>query len=629
MSGEILQQDGDFILQQDSFAILQQDGVAGSSFTIAPASGHAITTVSITATGVGTTWTDSNPFSVSGSSTGSATITGYQLAAGGGTTTSRTFNLVITALGNIVIDDSNSSTNQTYDANPVAPGAPTSVTVTDNHHGTLTVAFVAPADNGGAAITGYTATWASGSSNTGANSPITVTLVGIENLVSGTMAVTATNSAGTGVAGTSAALIPNNTNTVTYVMDFTFPLGVVAGSGLAYRVWGREGGTITLITGWITTGLVITTSMTGGASQQEGYTVNATIPWNNASTHGFNGLIELRNASSSPTYVRMELNVYTSLRSATEHVVKIHTFHPALTITAAGIRVFTNTAGTDADNVAHTSTGVVTVDAATKCYAYDVALAPSAQGGMDKFIVWDNGGGSPIYDYQDTVTIPATAVSAGDKAFNVSAIWAPGTPLGTVGWIARKIVAGVLTDIGTWSASGVASTAGMDGVGQQYAAVTINASLSPTESDGSVIAEILVRSNSTLGAYVLLPCNLPGAATPGATITNMKVMPSLETDPPFTPGYQVFTNTAGTLANVGSHVTSGIVVNPEVVNGYVARVAWPSSAAAFVLWDEDATTDIYMQDIGGNAFVTSPAGGGMGSGRAHKRALYLKTRWGA
>lgn len=83
------------------------------------------------------------------------------------------------------------------------PGAPTGVTVTPGN-GTISVAFTAPASNGGAAITLYSATCTSsdggttGGPTSGAASPITVP--GVTNGKTYTCTVTATNSAGTGTA---------------------------------------------------------------------------------------------------------------------------------------------------------------------------------------------------------------------------------------------------------------------------------------------------------------------------------------------------------------------------------------------------------------------------------------------
>ena len=88
------------------------------------------------------------------------------------------------------------------------PGAPTiGAAVAGN--ASASIAFTAPASNGGGAITGYTTTCVAGASitGTGASSPITVS--GLTNGAAYSCTVTASNSAGTGAASGAVSVTPN------------------------------------------------------------------------------------------------------------------------------------------------------------------------------------------------------------------------------------------------------------------------------------------------------------------------------------------------------------------------------------------------------------------------------------
>jgi len=97
--------------------------------------------------------------------------------------------------------------SQTFSIAAVAPAAATNVSATAGN-GQATVSFTAPSFTGGEPITGYTVTSNPGGlTATGTVSSITVT--GLTNGTSYTFTVTATNSAGTGLASApSNAVIP-------------------------------------------------------------------------------------------------------------------------------------------------------------------------------------------------------------------------------------------------------------------------------------------------------------------------------------------------------------------------------------------------------------------------------------
>ena len=98
---------------------------------------------------------------------------------------------------------------------PTAPDAPTIGTATAGDT-TASVSFTAPANNGGASITGYTVTSNPGGiTGTGASSPISVT--GLTNGTAYTFTVTATNSAGTGSASSASnSVTPKASQTITF-----------------------------------------------------------------------------------------------------------------------------------------------------------------------------------------------------------------------------------------------------------------------------------------------------------------------------------------------------------------------------------------------------------------------------
>ncbi|HEV7307776.1 beta strand repeat-containing protein, partial [Ensifer sp.] len=97
----------------------------------------------------------------------------------------------------------------------VAPGAPTAATATALDT-SADVSFVAPAFNGGSAITGYTVTSSPGGfTATAVSSPISVS--GLTNGTSYTFTVTATNSVGAGPAsGASNAVTPQGSQAITF-----------------------------------------------------------------------------------------------------------------------------------------------------------------------------------------------------------------------------------------------------------------------------------------------------------------------------------------------------------------------------------------------------------------------------
>jgi hypothetical protein len=143
-------------------------------------------------------------------SDGGSTITGYTATSSPGniTGTAATSPITVTGLSagtsyTFTVTATNadgtsgpSQPSNTITTDSTAPNAPTIGTATKTGTSTATVAFTAPASDGGSAITVYTATsLPSGVTATGTSSPITLT--GLTSATAYTFTVTATNSIGT------------------------------------------------------------------------------------------------------------------------------------------------------------------------------------------------------------------------------------------------------------------------------------------------------------------------------------------------------------------------------------------------------------------------------------------------
>lgn len=106
--------------------------------------------------------------------------------------------------------DSSANTTTAAVVATTAPGAPTGATATAGN-GSASIAFSAPASNGGAAITTYNAVCTSGASTMSVSGPASPLIVaGLTNGLAYTCTVTATNSAGVGPASAPANVTPNN-----------------------------------------------------------------------------------------------------------------------------------------------------------------------------------------------------------------------------------------------------------------------------------------------------------------------------------------------------------------------------------------------------------------------------------
>ncbi|MBU1310169.1 MAG: tandem-95 repeat protein, partial [Gammaproteobacteria bacterium] len=181
-----------------------------------------------------------------------------------------------------------------FSVNPIVPGAPTAALATAGD--TLaSVAFSAPAFNGGITVTGYTVTSNPGGfTGVGAGSPIVVN--GLTNGTPYTFTITATNSAGTGPASAASnAITPAAVQTITFTnpgaqnFGTTPTLTATSDSGLTPTFTSSTTGVCTITSGgaltFVTAGnCTINADQAGNASYlaasqiSHTFTVNAVIP---------------------------------------------------------------------------------------------------------------------------------------------------------------------------------------------------------------------------------------------------------------------------------------------------------------------------------------------------------------
>nr|WP_324258970.1 DUF4347 domain-containing protein [Cellvibrio fontiphilus] len=285
------------------------DGVAPSVTSTAPAGGAVSTDTSVDFTvnfseSVSNISTDDFALGTTGSATG--TIASVSASSGSSVTVlvsgingngTIKVNLngstnITDAVGNAAPAAYTSGTTHTV-AIPTAPDAPTIGAATAGD-GQVSVAFTAPANNGGSAITGYTVTSNPGGFTGGGNgfttSPITVT--GLTNGTAYTFTVTATNAIGTSTqSGSSGSATPKGDQTITFTQpsDYNFgttpTLSATASSSLTVSFTSSTTGVCTITSGgaltFVTAGsCTINANQAGNASTNAAPTVSRTFAVN-------------------------------------------------------------------------------------------------------------------------------------------------------------------------------------------------------------------------------------------------------------------------------------------------------------------------------------------------------------
>jgi uncharacterized protein (TIGR02145 family) len=259
--------------------------------------------------------------------------------------TSYTFTVVATnAVGNSVASSASSAVIP-----KTVPGAPTSPIATANYK-QASIAFTAPASNGGTDITGYTVTSSPGGfSATGASSPLVVT--GLTNGTAYTFTVVATNAVGNSSASSaSSAVIPNcgayvsagvykvfscfNLGATDTTVDPNIPIQGIHGN---YYQWGSNTVVATAstsagaISGWNTTaaanGAWLDASKTANDPCPTGFRVPTNAQWSGVLNAALNTITRTGSWSNSET------NFTTAISFGTSTV-------KTLTLPAAGFRSY-------------------------------------------------------------------------------------------------------------------------------------------------------------------------------------------------------------------------------------------------------------------------------------------------
>ena len=344
-------------------------------FSLSPSSTSATGTLAVTATGSGTTWSGSNPFSISsGPASG---LTNYVRISD----TSATFDITVTALsGTIVIADSNSGTTANIAAVALVPNAPTDVVLTDNNDGTVTASYTQASSDGGAAITGNTLLTSEGQTASAGSPGADITFTPV-NGVEITAQVRATNSVGDGpYSDASAAITPNNTDVVSVMIRAPYLSTDTLGTKTV-QLFHIVGGALVAAT------LPITTGFTAIPSVSNGWWVLIDVTPNGGNGE-FSGIAVFSNINGTG---KAAVEAYSAPTVAPGTLVahKIAPFLSTDTITTPGYQLYSRNG---AAYGSHVTSGILAISGVTNGYVARVSVsANTPAGGAHYGMLWDGG----------------------------------------------------------------------------------------------------------------------------------------------------------------------------------------------------------------------------------------------
>lgn len=347
-------------------------GAVGAFFSASPSSTHTLGIQTFSLTGFGTDWiSGSRNISVS---SGPATVSGS--TNNFSSDTAGTVNLNVSALsGTIVISDGVLSAN--ISAAVIAPNAPTSVVLTDNHDGTVTAAYTQSSDSGGSAITGNSLLTSVGQTAS-ATSPGSPIVFSPTNGVAITAQVRSTNSAGNSAySSASNSITPNNQSSINILVRAPYLSTDTIGTK-SVQVYDIESGVLTAVGSAQTSGFSAVPNIANGW--------NVTIPVVPNGDHGdFAGIAVFSNINGTS---KAAVELYSPPTSAPAILVqcKIAPFSSLDTIGTPGYRLYDSVGSAIG---AHETSGILAITGITNGYVTKLTLTPDGALGFQGSIVWD------------------------------------------------------------------------------------------------------------------------------------------------------------------------------------------------------------------------------------------------